>query len=488
MQTPVDLAAAQVLGVLGTALDGKVIVEINPDWCVPENIWLAVRMRSGEGKSPVVRKANAPLLRHEAEERERLRGDIAAAVELYKVKRERLDNARKRAAKAPVEAVYKQNDKGEPVYDENGNIVLEKQCRQVCEDEVARLAAELADTVPSAEPRYLVDDVTPEKIAVIMAQNHGRIAIVADEGGIFQIMGGRYSKTGEANLDIFLKSWAGDMPYIRDRIGDIGQPVKVEKPLITFVVSVQPDVINGLRGRREFKGRGLMARFFYSLPATMLGRRKKDPALMNQRTVLDYDAKVRRILAIPYSEVNRYYDPFVLKLSDDARRILIDFKGELEPRLADDMSEVSDWGSKLPGQLARIAGLLHVAEHATEPDPLVKPISADLMRKVVTLGRDYYVPHAKAAFSLLGQDEVVENAKYIVEFVKRKNWKEFSVRDLHHATGAKFEKVSQLDAPVALLVDHEYLRALPADPRSGPGRKASRKYMVNPMLFGEGWR
>jgi hypothetical protein len=106
-QTPIDLVAAQVLGGLGTALAGKVNVVTRQGWEVPLNIWLAVRMRSGEGKSPVVQKVNTPARKFESEERDRRREENAILAEKYKAKKERLDYVRKQMARAPADTVYK---------------------------------------------------------------------------------------------------------------------------------------------------------------------------------------------------------------------------------------------------------------------------------------------------------------------------------------------------------------------------------------------
>jgi hypothetical protein len=221
------------------------------------------------------------------------------------------------------------------VYDESGNQVVEKRSKGDWEKELEMLAVEVANSAPPGEPCMFVDDITPEKLALVMAQNYGRVAIVADEGGIFDIAGGRYSKSGDVNLDIFLKTWAADTPYLCNRVGDAGQSIRIEKPLITFVLSVQPDVFNNLQGRREFRGYGFLARFLYLFPPSMAGRRMKEPALMDAPIVDEYNANMRKILEIECPEAKGCFLAKVLKLSDEARQVLMDFKGELEPRFAE---------------------------------------------------------------------------------------------------------------------------------------------------------
>jgi hypothetical protein len=55
-------------------------------------------------------------------------------------------------------------------------------------------AAQIADgiEVPPV-PRLLADDITPEAAASLLAEQGGRLAIISAEGGIFDIIAGRYS-------------------------------------------------------------------------------------------------------------------------------------------------------------------------------------------------------------------------------------------------------------------------------------------------------
>ncbi|WP_425466834.1 DUF3987 domain-containing protein [Peribacillus cavernae] len=68
-------------------------------------------------------------------------------------------------------------------------------------------------------PRLITEDVTPEKLADLMAENNEKMALLSAEGGgIFNIMAGRYASDGKANLEIFLKGFSGDYCAV-DRIG-----------------------------------------------------------------------------------------------------------------------------------------------------------------------------------------------------------------------------------------------------------------------------
>jgi hypothetical protein len=54
----------------------------------------------------------------------------------------------------------------------------------------------------------VVDDVTAEALTSFLAEQGGRAAVISTEGGIFDIIAGRYSKS--PNMDIYLKGHSGD--------------------------------------------------------------------------------------------------------------------------------------------------------------------------------------------------------------------------------------------------------------------------------------
>ena len=88
---------------------------------------------------------------------------------------------------------------------------------------------------------------------------------------MFDQMAGRYNQAAGPNLGVYLKGHAGDLLKV-DRRGR--PPEYVERPCLTIGLAVQPEVLRGLAGRPGFGGRGLLARFLYSLPESLVGRRQ----------------------------------------------------------------------------------------------------------------------------------------------------------------------------------------------------------------------
>jgi Protein of unknown function (DUF3987) len=132
---------------------------------------------------------------------------------------------------------------------------------------------------------------------MLLHEHGGRLAILSPEGGIFDLIAGRYSSTGAPNLDHVLKGHAGD-PILVDRVGRPGEIIP--RPALTIGLAVQPEVLRGLIARPGFHGRGLLARFLYAIPNTTLGRRVVDVEPVHHTLRSNYHRHIRALLALTH--------------------------------------------------------------------------------------------------------------------------------------------------------------------------------------------
>jgi hypothetical protein len=177
------------------------------------------------------------------------------------------------------------------------------------------------------------------------------------------------------------------------------------------------------------------------------------------------------------------YDPHELRLSPEADDLRLAFATWLEPRLAPtaDLGHIADWAGKLVGSVLRIAGNLHMADHAGEPAPWEKAISGQVLERAIRIGH-YLLAHARAAFSQMGMDPVVSDARHILAWIHRNQHTAFTRRDLFEGTKGRFRQVGALALPLDLLIRHGYIRERDQEERPGPGRKPSPTYDVNPLI------
>ena len=181
-QTDPAMAAMIALAALSAAAGGSVSIDCG--WREPVTaLWVLVVAPSASRKSAVFTEMTAPLAELEKRLIEETFGEIADLAR------------RKRIEEQAAEAAENEASKCERIEDREEA------------SKAARVAAERAEAISvPATPRLLVDDITPEALAIRLT-SQGRAALFSDEGGVFEMAAGRYSKT--ANLDVYLKGQAG---------------------------------------------------------------------------------------------------------------------------------------------------------------------------------------------------------------------------------------------------------------------------------------
>jgi replicative DNA helicase len=410
-------------------------------------------MEPGSRKSAVHRDLTAPLLEYER--------DLAAAA------RPKLADAasRRRVAEATLARLEKTIAGAGP--DDRAGLELERSAAALALDKLA---------VP-VEPRLFTADATPEALASLLFAHGGRMGVLSAEGGIFELMAGRYSN-GVPNLDVFLSGHAGDLL----RVDRKGRPTEyVERPALTIGVAVQPAVLRKAARVPEMSGRGLLDRFVFSLPPPNVGFRDMDPPPVPDANREAYAAMVRTLAA----SLDGCDGPFTLRFTPGATMVLSAWSAELEPRRRPDadLGHIQGWAAKLDGATVRIAGLLHICRHVT--DGWGRPIGADTMQAAVKIGR-YFVAHALAAFDYMGADPRLEAARRIARWIVATQQATFTKREAFRALRgqALFPTVERLTAGLAALDEHGWVRQIA--PERGRGRPPSR-YETNPAIFAEAW-
>jgi hypothetical protein len=455
-QTPVDMAAMLGLTNCAAAIAGKVIVQVREDWTEPTNIYDVTVLNVGNRKTAVHDDTKAPL---EEAEYQMIR-DRQAEIDEAKVERSvleaRLEHLKKAAGKADSA------DK-----------------RRKLLDEAKQIAEEIRAINVPAVPKLIVSgDITPEAIASNLAEQDGRLFLCSDEGELFEMLAGRYGNG--SNFEIILKAHTGG----KVRVDRRGRSEVVENATLTIGLTVQPDVLRGLADKPGFRGRGLIGRFLYCIPKSLVGRRKVAPEPMNDEARSAYSKRVKTLAGLcKVKDVEGELTPRTVAMSRDGLGYLTAFMEEIEPKLAEggELYPIADWASKLAGAVARIAAILHYADNSLSPVK-VSDIPPDTVKRAIEIGR-YLVPHAQAAYAEMGADPQIENAKHVLRWIKRDHVNEFTKREALRAN-RRFKKVTEIEPALELLEAHGYIRTIVRTAEHGKvGRKTSQLFEVNPFSF-----
>ena len=456
-ETPPELAVGMVLATCATAAMRSLRVMVKPDYFEPCNLWTVVALPSGNRKSAVQAAAVAPLVKWERYQAEIMRPEI-----------ERIRSQRK-TMEARIKVIRGWSAK------EKDKIKAEDLARQA-----AKLEADLP-IVPTL-PRLWTSDSTPERLGSMLAENDESMAWLSSEGGVFELLQGRYSN-GIPNLDLVLKAHSGDS----ERVDRKSRPtVFLQHPRLSIGLSPQPHVLQGLANKPGFRGRGLLARFLYLLPPSPLGYRALKPVPFPDGVSEAYTAGVLAMLG--WQTIPREYGKgklHILHLSDAAAHELNDFARiiEVNMRPGGDMEHFTDWAGKAPGAAARIAGVLHAIKHAHDK-PWKTPITADTMTDALEI-MAVMMRHSLAALDIMGADPSIAAARHVWEWVERGKRRQFTVREAFNALRGTFPRVQYLNDALDALEERGYIEILEV-PKGGPGRPPSPTVMVRPEIS-EGW-
>lgn len=443
LQTPRELAAINSLGVLALAVQSRATVRVKPDYYEPLNLYGLVASAPGERKSAVVSACKAPLVEWEKKQAQNLREEIRRAHSFKRTADKAIEAARQRAARSKS-----------------------SQELEAAQAEIFAMETELP--VVPVPPRLLCDDITPEALAEALAKHGESLGILEAEGGLFEKLNGLYTK-GVPNIDIVLKSFGGESVSV-DRKSK--EPILLQRPKLTLVLTPQPIVLADALGNRAFMGRGLVARFMLVLPRSRVGFRSNSGTL-DKTLAARWDIFISRLLDAPVD-----IEPCETRLSQEAFRLWLSFTDSIEKaqRPGGEFEHIRPWASKLSGLTVRIAGLFSVVERGEVSSA---QISETTMARAVQFA-EWLAQHAKHIFGAFSTEGVLGVAKAILEWLQREQREKATGREIFKALRGRYPSMKELRPGLDELLERG---ALVRDYRgaSSVGRK-KEVYLVNPEV------
>lgn len=459
-QTPVDLPGIVALGVLSAACAGKIEVLGGGAHVEPVNLYLAAFMDPANRKSAVVKEFSGVLDLYAGTVNAK-RNDTRAEV-----------SAKKRSVAARIKAVEK-----------DAATATDPTKREEAEKRAAELQRQLDGLADVPEFKMYTSDVTPEKLVELMSQQRGILSVFDTEGSFISVVSGRYTSKHVPNVEAVLKAHSGD-PINVDR--KVGRSITINSPALTVCMVAQPDVLEQMGRTPGFQARGFNARFLFTVPTSLIGRREVAAPAVPDAHRFAYTEKVLALLNSEQPpEVSGRPNPHKLQLTPGAQALQFQHVRETEARLGEggDLHPVLAWAGKLVGAVLRLAGLLHMAQRAGQPASTAESITEATIADAWRLG-GYFVAHAKHVFSRIGGDVPHTLLEHVLGVIKHAGLRAFSARDLHQKVKGRIRTMPELDPVLEALVYHHYLREQEGSPKKVPGRPKGQKYEVNPHWLG----
>ena len=210
---------------------------------------------------------------------------------------------------------------------------------------------------PSAD--RTVSEPTFEGLTKLFAHGQPSLGLFSDEGG--QFLGGHAmnSENRQKTLAAFNDLWQGN-PIRRTRSGD-GHATLYGRRLAVHLM-VQPTVARAFMADPLAADTGFLPRFLMCEPPSAIGTRMQANARRDDMALEAFTERLRAILdtPMPMDPDTRQLEPRTLKLTPEARNLLVAFSDTIEAAQASggDLYNITGTASKVAEQAARIAGVL----------------------------------------------------------------------------------------------------------------------------------
>jgi len=350
-----DLIAAPVLAVLSAGVGASRVVEIKRGWREGAALFVAAVAEAGDKKSPAANAAKRPVMRRQAEKRSEFKERKA---EYERELRE-------------WKAAYQR----------------------------ARKDGEVEPPAP-AEPkmeRVYADDTTVEALVVILEDNPRGILLYKDEltgwiRSLDQYKGGKGS-----DRQHYLSIWS-NTPVVVDRKSRQGDPVYLDRPLVTLAGGIQPVMLPELGGSMED---GLLDRFLFAYPrhsTTDLSEVEMEPGTEEGFARL-YDSLCS--LRMVEDVATGLYLPNVTPMSPEAKRRFKEIHDAIgrESRQTGFPARLRGVWAKMRGYLARISLILALCR-CVEGGDVEQVEEEDVENAAVIIA--YFQAHARRVYGKLG--------------------------------------------------------------------------------------
>lgn len=426
---PVDFPAVAALAVASGAMGRSVALTVKDGWVEAPGLYMALVGDPGMTKSPAVAMLASPL---------------------WKITGEQLEHHRRE-----VEQAGKGKDK---------------------------------DREATAQPkRIVVDDVTTERLAGLLAENPRGVVMVKDElSSLFSGMN-QYKAGGKgADRQFFLSAWSGSSLAVDRKNGAV--PVNISHPFLSIVGGMTPGML-GEMGEGKGRDDGFLDRFLFTSPES-IPVRWTDGGVPPE-LALDWEHAVRRLWSHGMTQgVDGKPRPWFVRFTAEARDgYAAWYDAHNEETEGDDFpAHLKGPWAKMRAYCARLALLMDRLGRSFDDDGLdvTEPVGVESLSRAIVL-LDYFKSHTRRVRSMMGGTfGECPDARILLGWIRRTGKSPFGVAEVRNNFRKRFPPESgSLEAALRWLEQRHAIRPYHPPAATGPGRPRSAEYEVNPDLLGD---
>ena len=404
--------AVPLLSGAAAAIGNSRAIRLKRDWTEPAILWTVILGESGAMKSPALQAALQPVHKRQDE-----------SMQKYKEDREQY-----KAALAEYEEQLRLWNRRP-----KGNALL----------------TEKPQKPEEPRPRHCVcNDVTIEALAGILQYEPRGVLLECDELGTWFGSFDRYRQKAAAHDAPRWLSMFHAGPLKVDRRTGEPKVLYVPRASVSITGAMTLDAFRCAIGK-EHRKNGLLARLLVVYPPRPKKRwtEAETPPELEER--IDklfgklYDLK-------PASGDETKMTPQIVTLSDEAKRLWVEFYNEHNEEQFELVGDLAAAWSKLEGYAARLALVVHCVRSAedTSIDPL--KLDAESMRAGIALAR-WFANETKRVYPLLDESPEEQDWRRLVELIEHKGGA-VTVREIQR-TSRLFRTAEEAEAALNALVE-----------------------------------
>jgi hypothetical protein len=403
--------ALPVLAMIASCIGNARVIVLKPGWPEPSVLWSCVVGDSGTLKSPALHKVIKALYRWQKavlRDYEPLREQWEQDIEVWNQRNQQ--NLKKIAAGGPV------------------TLLGPKPVKPVLQ-------------------RWLVNNTTVEKVALLLEENPRGLLLVRDELGGWIGSFQRYHQGSD--LPYWLEAFRAE-PWIRDRVGKTGDRTTIFIPhaAVSITGGITPGALRYVLSP-EYLEHGFGARLLLAMPPRK--EKRWSEACIPEDVENAYTDLLTRLLALDGDRDDQGdLIPAEVNLSPEAKAIWVPFYNDWAKETAAAEGDLVSAFSKLEGIAARFALLHHTVSEVMASRDGRAAIKPESVEAGVILTR-WFGNEARRIYATLSETTEEGNIRRLVEWIQQRGGSA-TARDLQRSNAHKYPSSAAAEAVLEELV------------------------------------
>ena len=351
-QTPEAMAGPLTLGNVSASIGKGLVIKGHAGRITPPNLYILLGAKSGTGKSECAKIIFKPFIDYATDKHQEWIEEVLPGL---------------KADKECIEAEIKELIKG--LKSNGGNADKLKEAKK----KLARKKSEILK-----EPRYHADNVTGEKLAILISNqtNETMALLSSDARDCIDILGGKYQKN-KTDESFYLKAYSRDCCTF-DRVSR--PSIIIKEPQLAIVWAVQPDKITMLFNNSKFTDGGLMPRFL-ALDTYCDAQIRTTNDSIQTKVLEEYDLLINRLLLVLHADESEN----VIQLSDEVLSAFKDYYNDIvgQRRSGGELEDIHPYAARWEENALKIGICLHAAKH--HEHAMVKDLDIETAHEAIGL-------------------------------------------------------------------------------------------------------